>query len=244
MVQKASASQQKKEYNMTQAIAASERRAKEGKKESFVALNPDFVQDQLEGLLGSGWDIRQTRRTKYTKAALAYGGPGTVSIVSARARETFDGMQTELRVRDQDFAGAKLEVQVGFFRLVCTNGLTVFERGATPIRVAHRISDEQELLELPAAISEALARVERSKLLVQELKERRIDPRQVLDGLKLGERLTQALLYGRPRREDDIRTVWGLYNYINEMDRLTARKGSLAYLERDETMLNRILEVA
>ena len=220
------------------------RRAKEGRKESFVALNPDYIADRLQGILGAGWDIKQTQRKKTTRAALAYGTPGMLSLVTARSRDTVDGMNSEIRIKDQDFAGAKLEMQVGFFRLVCSNGLTVFERGLPPVRIAHRLSDEADLISLPEAIEESLARLERSKLLVQRLKEQRVDPRQVLAGLGLGERLTHALLHSRPRKEDDIRTVWGLYNFVNELDRLTARQGSEAYLLRDQTTLARILEVA
>lgn len=219
-------------------------RAKEGKRESFAAVTPELLVSSLENTLGAGWEVSGTSRRKNTQAARAYGREGYQTRITARSREEVDGLRPEIRVYDQDYAGACLRVELGFFRLVCSNGLTAYVREATPLVISHRLSSTEALRALPGKVEQAYDRLKAALETVQLAKDTKVNADLVIDQFELPETLRERLRRTRPRREDDISTAWGLYNFINEVDRRSARVGSVAYLERDREMLANILEAA
>jgi len=151
-------------------------------------------------------------------------------------------------VRDQTFAGKQMQVFVGFYRFVCSNGLIVpvSKDTSTQLTVSHRMSSKQKLEQLDDAIAAALQHVILAKDILNEATSIKVDARYIISQLatfspKQKERLTNSLV--QARREDDVTTAFGLYNHINEWDRRHGRSFAKV-TERDSTMLQAILSIA
>lgn len=192
----------------------------------------------------------QSRDKSHTKGAQQYGG-GAVYRHTLRSTvpTTINGdtVYPQITIVDRTFAGASLKVFVGFYRLVCSNGLTVSVGETMKWSIDHRLSSVEQLMQLSSSIAAAWLKVIEAQAILYKAAKTPVNPSQVIDALGIfstakKEKLKQALPYARP--EDNVRTVYGLYNFINEQDRLTARRNSTAYLDRDTDMLAKLIELA
>lgn len=192
----------------------------------------------------------QSRDKSHTKGASAYGG-GAVYRHTLRSTvpTTVNGdtVYPQITIVDRTYAGASLKVFVGFYRLICSNGLTVSVGETMQWTVDHRLSSVQQLMELSRSIAAAWSKVIDAQLVLEKAAATTVNPNLIISQLDVfskerRERLQLALSGARP--QDDVRTVYGLYNFINEADRQSARRGSTAYLDRDTEMLATIMDLA
>jgi len=151
-------------------------------------------------------------------------------------------------VRDQTFAGKQMQIFVGFYRFVCSNGLIVpvSKDVSTQLTVSHRMSSKQQLEQLDDAIAAALSHITLAKDVLNEATSIKVDARYIISQLgvfsvRQKEGLIDSLV--QARREDDTTTAFGLYNHINEWDRRHGRSFAKV-TERDSTMLQTILSIA
>lgn len=146
-----------------------------------------------------------------------------------------------------------LRINVGLFRLICSNGLAIGVPGFSfGERVRHVWSENQraKVLDIPMVAERVLeylqsGAVEEQIELAQDT--RVADPIQVVGSLPIGERAKQTaidnIILERTRSEDDVRNAWGLYNVVNEAVRLRSRSEYTA-LAKDEGLLLHILTLA
>jgi hypothetical protein len=158
-----------------------------------------------------------------------------------------DAVTPMVVLRDQTFPGAALRLHVGLYRLVCSNGLLGVAISEPTIRVPHFQNRKEQLEGIAAAIFEASSRMESLIETANQLTTIQVNtPTTVIESLYLPKTLTEKLLLGikdgNVRPEDDIHTVWGLYNYVNEtMFRRT--RSVFAAVERDTELVNQIITV-
>jgi hypothetical protein len=192
----------------------------------------------------------RTQDKSHTKAAKQYGG-GSVYRHMLRANTSVnvnsDLLYPQITIIDRTFSGASLKVYVGFYRIICSNGLTVSVGETLSWSIDHRLSSAVQLMELSRSIAAAWSQVIQAQTVLANAAIASINPIQAIDNLSMfsirqKEQLKQALPTARP--EDNVNTVYGLYNFLNEQDRLTARRGSTAYLDRDTNMLATLIEFA
>lgn len=192
----------------------------------------------------------QYRDKSHTKGASSYGG-GSIyrhtfcSIVPVQING--DICYPQIQIIDRTYAGASLKVFVGFYRLICSNGLAVAVGETMKWSIDHRLSSVEQLMQLSRSIAAAWSKVIEAQAILQKAAEMPVNPSQVIDALGVfsstkKEKLKNLLHTARP--QDNVRTVYGLYNFINEYDRLHARRNSDAHLERDTDMLSKLLELA
>ena len=203
---------------------------------------------------GQSFDVKTKVQNKsHTKASQAYGSEGFTYRHTFRSLTGVvvngDLLYPQVTIVDRTFSGASLKVFVGFYRLICSNGLTVKAGAARELSIPHRMSSVEQLRELDIAIAAAWQSVTEAQAVLERAANTLVQPRLVIDALQIvgyspaqRERLAANLPYARP--QDNVHTVYGLYNFINEMDRRTARQGSTAYLDRDTELLDTILAMA
>lgn len=193
----------------------------------------------------------QSRDKSHTKGASAYGG-GAVYRHTLRSTvpTTINGdtVYPQITIVDRTFAGASLKVFVGFYRLICSNGLTVAVGENMSWSIDHRLSSVEQLMQLSRSIAAAWSKVIDAQLVLEKAAATVIDsPEHLIAQLEVfsparRQRLIDSLFTARA--QDNIQTAYGLYNFINEADRQLARSGSTAYLDRDTEMLATIMELA
>lgn len=193
----------------------------------------------------------QSRDKSHTKGAQQYGG-GAVYRHTLRSTvpTTINGdtVYPQITIVDRTYAGASLKVFVGFYRLICSNGLTVSVGETMKWSIDHRLSSVEQLMQLSRSIAAAWSKVIDAQLILEKAAAIVVPhPTQLIDQLEVFSsarkaKLKEEIVYRRP--EDNVYTVYGLYNFLNEQDRLTARAGSTAYLDRDTDMLAKLIELA
>jgi hypothetical protein len=158
-----------------------------------------------------------------------------------------DAVTPMIVLRDQTFPGAALRLHVGLYRLVCRNGLLGVAISEPTIRIPHFTNRKEQLEGIAAAIFEASSRMESIIETANSLTTIQVKaPVEIIESLSLSKTLTEKLLRGikagNIRPEDDINTVWGLYNYINET-MFSRTRSVFAAVERDTTLVNQIIAV-
>lgn len=192
----------------------------------------------------------QSRDKSHTKAAKAYGGGATYRHTLRANTPTVvngDTVYPQITIVDQTFAGGSLKVFVGFYRLICANGLTVSVGETMKWRIDHRINSVEQLMQLSRSIAAAWSNVIEAQAVLTKAASTPVIAHKVIDALPMfsdsaKQKLKDNLYAARP--QDDINTAYGLYNFINEADRERARRNSTAYLDRDADMLEVILSLA
>jgi len=161
-----------------------------------------------------------------------------------------EALRAVIRITDTNLPGEAFRVSVGYFRLICLNGLFGLQTEAVA-RVTHRVGPTArgKLDALPAAIEAALASLPALQARAMELASMPVAaPVEVVKALDLPEKVRNQVLsliaFSAFRRVDQPTNVWGLYNIINEVDRLLARQGSTAYLQRDSGLVDAIVALA
>ena len=196
-------------------------------------------------------------RCSAAKAAASVGG-GSKVFYTLRSPVKYDIgngdiVQPVIRIVDQTFPGKTLRVEVGLYRQICTNGLMAFAADFAPIRIAHTTNKRELFTGIAAAIQTAILNVEATIEKARQLYTMPVlNPVATVEALDLPKKLKDRLLNtltqrvavaGLIRPQDNVNTVWGLYNFINESDAKSARS-SLAALNRDTDMLASIQSVA
>lgn len=218
---------------------------------SFVALNHDELANVLRDTF-TGSTIRTwTNPMRGKRAAAAGGGSRSLFRIALDQNVAIlpgDEARPMVQVRDQTVPGAALRVDLGLYRLVCSNGLMAFTDSFTALRIPHIPSRRGQLEAIIETTVASLARLNDTVAIARELGSRVVsDPIAVLDQLQLPKRvhgLSKLLIETNAHRpEDRPNTVWGLYNIVNEVDTFKSRS-VFATLARDEGMLQRIAALA
>ena len=130
-----------------------------------------------------------------------------------------------------------------------------FSADFEPIRIAHTTNKRELFTGIAAALQVAVSRVEATIQKARQLYEMPVlNPVATVEALDLPKKLKDSILTslkirasgtgsGLIRAQDNLNTVWGLYNFINESDAKSARS-PLAALNRDTDMLVAIQAVA
>lgn len=220
---------------------------------TFAALNMSEFVDALRSKFPS-WEVTHRAYIKnHLKAAQAFGS-GNKHYITMRSADTLrlvngESLRGEIRIIDQDYAGRALTVEYGMYRLVCSNGLFAFRSIATPIRITHHLNKTEMLMRLDSIIVASSEVFNRMVEQANELLTATITmPVTVLERVAMAvgiskrtlEQLKTMAYWKQNRPEDNINTVWGLYNMINEVDRQAARRNSVAYIERDTKLIDAI----
>lgn len=218
----------------------------------YIAIQHDSLQDILQQIM-LPFDARIRTREfnkSHTKAAQKVGGGSRYwyDILPSQKYEILPGdfVQPMLRLRDQTFPGAALTLEVGLYRLVCTNGLMAFSREEL-IRIPHTPNKEELLKGIAAALQQAMLRVQSIILEAQRVARLPVlDVQALLSKLDLTPMLRKyverRLAAKQVRPEDNLNTVWGLYNFVNEVDAGTSRS-PVAAARRDSRMLSQIIQL-
>ena len=230
-----------------------------GPSSSFVSVDHDSLFSAIRTLLPEYFIDVKVYDESRTKAAAAVGG-GSRVFYTLRSPVKYDIgngdiVQPVLRIQDQTFPGRALRVEVGLYRQVCTNGLMAFSADFEPIRIAHTTNKRELFTGIAAALQVAVSRVEATIQKARQLYEMPVlNPVATVEALDLPKKLKDSILTslkirasgtgsGLIRAQDNLNTVWGLYNFINESDAKSARS-PLAALNRDTDMLVAIQAVA
>lgn len=230
-----------------------------GPSNSFVAVDHDSLFSAIRTLLPEYSIVVKTYDKSRLKAAASVGG-GSRVFYTLRSPVKYDIgngdiVQPVLRIQDQTFPGRALRVEVGLYRQICTNGLMAFSADFEPIRIAHTTNKRELFTGIAAALVVAVSRVETTIQKARQLYTMPVlNPVATVEALELPKKLKDNLLsslkakragmsHMNIRPEDNVNTVWGLYNFINESDTKSARS-PLAALNRDTGMLAAIQAVA
>ncbi len=233
-----------------------EYRGVEGRSPRFAALKSNELSESLRERF-TGWDVVHRAYISNTKKAIAFGG-GTRSYIQLTGPMLLlaNGEQTRARITvyDQDYSGKALRVEYGLYRLVCTNGLMGWGSVAEPIRIPHHKNRTDMLMQLDQIITNSASVFTKivddaNRLLATNFRGHWalvLDEAATIVGLpkKTVEKVRALIVLGKNRVEDKPDTIWGLYNIINEVERVTARKNSVLYMQRDNQLLDAIKLVA
>lgn len=158
-----------------------------------------------------------------------------------------------LWMRNDNDGTRALQVGLGFFRIVCSNGLVIPIDGAlfTSIRHLNGPKANTFLDSLPDILMEKMNEVKNGALVGAALRATEVaipNPIFVLAQLPIPKSvqkdITVNILDGVGlRKEDDINTAWGLYNAVNESIRKHSRS-DYAAANRDVTLLQSIINIA
>lgn len=230
-----------------------------GPKSSFVSVDHDSLFSAIRTLLPEYFIDVKTYDKSHTKAAASVGG-GSKVFYTLRSPVKYDIgngdiVQPVIRIVDQTFPGKTLRVEVGLYRQICTNGLMAFSADFAPIRIAHTTNKRELFTGIAAAIQTAILNVEATIQKARQLYQKPVlNPVATVEALELPKKLKNRLLESLKvkqsglipmgiREQDNVNTVWGLYNFINESDAKSS-KSPLAALNRDTGMLAAIQAVA
>lgn len=223
---------------------------------SLVTLDQvDLVQRTMGTLSAVAPDVNfrlitASRDKSHTKAAQVYGGGETYRHTFRSDKATIingDYCFPQVTIVDRTFSGASLRVFVGFFRVVCENGLVIPAGEAQKLTITHRTSSAEQMKQLSYSIAAAWDSVTAAQEKLTLAAGIKIDAVRIINQLDVfSEAQRFDLIHDLPqaRREDDTTTVAGLYQFINETDRRNARRNSTAHLDRDVDMLDTILTLA
>ena len=226
---------------------------------TFLSIDRFSVDEVVtQTLTRLGLAFTANHRTRGVKGRDAAGCP----VVGYRSYDTYslhgygivgpmgENMHAVLKVQDTSIPGMRFKLSLGVMRLVCLNGMFGFG-SAFDTTVTHRVGPmaDGKLAALPAALDTALQALPALAEAALELAAVEVpDPASVVYSLDLPasvkENVLRLLARGSHREVDQPSNAWGLYNICNEVDRLLARRGSAAYLERDEQLADDIVCLA
>jgi hypothetical protein len=157
-----------------------------------------------------------------------------------------EDMEALLRVENSSRPGTALSVKLGIYRMVCSNGLFGFSMESLQ-RIVHRVGPTayNKLEGLPAAVEGSVKYVDHMRSVAESLADTVVvDPIGVIASLPILQKTKDMAISQVARQafrpEDQPYTAWGLYNIVNEIDRLQS-KSSIAHAQRDERLVDDIL---
>ena len=139
-------------------------------------------------------------------------------------------------------------VGVGLFRLVCTNGLMLSFGDAFTSKVRHLDGPKAHSIldRLPSIIEAQMGRIRSGDVFdeaIEAVGQPIKDPFQVVGSLPIQKSVKDSIVrqicMGRTRPEDDVNTVWGLYNVVNESIRNHSSRMDIA-MDKDIGLLGHI----
>lgn len=154
----------------------------------------------------------------------------------------------QLLLRNDNTGSKAMLVGVGLFRLVCSNGLMLSFGNAFTARVRHVDGPKAHSIldKLPGIIEAQMDRIRSGEVFDDALDavgQPVKDPFQVIGSLPIQKSIKDNLIrkigVGYVRPEDDVNTVWGLYNVVNEMTRNSSSRIDIA-LDKDIGLLGHI----
>jgi hypothetical protein len=154
----------------------------------------------------------------------------------------------QLLLRNDNTGSRAMLVGVGLFRLVCFNGLMVSFGDAFTSKVRHIDGPKAHdiLDKLPGIIEAQMVRIRNGQVFDDALDaagQGVKDPIQVVGNLPIAlnvkHTVVRKIAMGRTRPEDDVNTVWGLYNVVNEVTRNHSSRMDIA-LDKDIGLLGHI----
>jgi len=131
------------------------------------------------------------------------------------------GDRIQLLLTNSHDGSSSVQLQLGFFRVVCANGIVAGERLTPMIRIRHTEKDlmfsvEREVEKLVAhsnRINEAVEKFKNVTLSALDIKQFNLDAIR----LKLGDNAKIESVDFTPRRRDDVGTdLWSVYNVAQE----------------------------
>lgn len=225
----------------------------------ITALNtnvgPKFMHIDNESLMSTARDLGLAMDPTST-ARITGNERRAIGVISLHGMAFDLGgslLTPRIMLRNDNTGRAALRVNVGLFRLICSNGLMASVPGMSfEKRISHIYSPNQiqKVLDIPMVAEELLRYVDSGAL--RDIVELAVDtPVQnaidVVASLPIGERAKNdaiaVLAFGTNREQDDTRTAWGVYNVVNEAIRGRSRTEVLA-LTKDEGLLSHIMTLA
>ena len=219
----------------------------------FASINGAELAMQLYQAIPN-WKLEyKTQDCSHLKVTQKFNG-GSRTVIRLRSEQPVmlhngDIVYPYIRIIDQDFSGAALRIEYGLYRQICSNGLFGFRSVSDPVRIPHFTNRADILSRLVQIVRDSTAEFKHILIECEKLSAIKIQAKQLvplLDSMQFPKRLRQkidnAITVNAIRPEDDITNVWGLYNFINEIDRTNARRNSIAYIQRDNEMIINILK--
>lgn len=154
----------------------------------------------------------------------------------------------QLLLRNDNTGSKAMLVGVGLFRLVCSNGLMLSFGDAFTAKVRHIDGPKAHgiLDRLPGIIEAQMERIKSGQVFDDALEaagQSVKDPFQVVGSLPIQKSVKDFIIrkigMGYVRPEDDVNTVWGLYNVVNEATRNHSSRMDIA-LDKDIGLLGHI----
>jgi hypothetical protein len=175
----------------------------------------------IESLAVSGWELASSsqRRAYKTKVEDAYH----VARLKHKTYKTIDGDRIELVISNSHDKSSSFKVNIGVFRLVCSNGLVLGENLLQPMIIPHKgflTKVVPELIDLYMA--KALDKVEES---IKKMQEKKLSTKEKKDLAEKAFYLKHkegyapfdlVQLYTPNRKEDNGSDLWSIYNVIQE----------------------------
>ena len=221
-------------------------------------VGPRFLSISHESLINVAKEV--TGATNQVKAIHPKGNPNKLFLtVDLKQYETNvpalgGNLVPRLWMRNHNDGTRALQVGLGFFRIVCSNGLVIPIDGALFTSIRHLAGPKANtfLDTLPDILLAKMDQVKSGALVEAALGATKIaveNPLAVLAQLPLSKTVQQdvslKLEYGERyglRAEDNPHTAWGLYNTVNESIRKWSRS-QYAAVNRDVTLLNDIITI-
>lgn len=221
-------------------------------------IGPKFLSISHESLINVAREV--TGADNQVKAIHPKGNPNKLFLtVDLKQYETNvpalgGNLVPRLWMRNHNDGTRALQVGLGFFRIVCSNGLVIPIDGALFTSIRHLAGPKANafLDLLPDILLAKMDQVKSGALVGAALNATEIvveKPLEVLAQLPLSKTVQQdvslKLTYGERyglRAEDNPHTAWGLYNIVNESTRKSSRS-QYAAVNRDVTLLNDIITI-
>ena len=221
-------------------------------------VGPRFLSISHESLISVAREV--TGSTNQVKVIHPKGNPNKLFLtVDLKQHETNvpalgGNLVPRLWMRNHNDGTRALQVGLGFFRIVCSNGLVIPIDGALFTSIRHLAGPKANtfLDTLPDILLAKMEQVRNGALVEAALGATKIaveNPLAVLAQLPLSKTVQQdvslKLEYGARyglRAEDNPNTAWGLYNTVNESIRKWSRS-QYAAVNRDVTLLNDIITI-
>jgi len=191
----------------------------------FAAINTESLINQALEVVGPTAQVKITSARNNPQATIVAIRTGdTVSLADGTV-----GNPT-IYLRNANDGKTALIVHSGLFRLVCSNGLVIGSGYAQ--RVIHTAGPKLSgfLDQFSDAVAEGIDMAYESERISHELTAKPVTQDQaiqIVGNLDLPKSVKDVAIYTlvteRNRPEDDVSTLWGFYNMVNELNRTRSR---------------------
>jgi hypothetical protein len=189
-----------------------------------------------------------TGSVNFIQSSKRFYGLAKMAEYAENIPELGGGIVPQLLLRNDNTGSKAMLVGVGLFRLVCSNGLMLSFGDAFTAKVRHIDGPKAHgiLDKLPGIIEAQISRIKSGQVFDDALDSVSLpvkDPFQVVGSLPIQKSVKDSVIrliaMDRTRPEDDVRTVWGLYNVVNEATRRASSRTDIA-LDKDIGLLGHI----